>query len=55
MRKFKIICADFVSLLLGEKPSLSCTSIEDSVAGHMTVFRADQAMETGRVVDIPKV
>ena len=49
------LVADFVSLLLGEKPSVSCTSIEDSIAGHMTVFRADQAMETGQVVEIPRV
>ena len=44
---------DFVSVLLGETPSISCTSIMDSVAGHMTVFCADRAMETGAVVDIP--
>lgn len=46
---------DFVSVLLGETPSISCTSIEDSAAGHMTVFCADRAMETGTVVDIPRV
>ncbi|MBR4444045.1 MAG: Gfo/Idh/MocA family oxidoreductase [Clostridia bacterium] len=44
---------DFVSVLLGETPSISCTSIMDSVAGHMTVFCADRAMETGSVVEIP--
>ena len=41
--------------MLGETPSDSYTSIEDSVAGHLTVFRADQAMESGRVVEIPKI
>ena len=46
---------DFVSVLLGETPSISCTSIEDSAAGHMTVFCADRAMETGTVVEIPRV
>ena len=49
------LVADFVSVLLGEEPSVSCTSIEDSIAGHMTVFRADQAMESGQVVEIPRV
>ena len=49
------LVADFVAVLRGEKPSVSCTDIEDSVAGHMTVFRADRAMETGSVQDIPRV
>ena len=49
------LVADFVSLLLGEQPSPSCTSIYDSIAGHMTVFCADRAMETGSVVDIPRL
>ncbi len=46
------LVADFVSLLSGETPSDSCTSIEDSIAGHLTVFRADRAMESGCVEKI---
>ena len=49
------LVADFVSVLLGEKPSISCTTIEDSVAGHMAVFCADRSMETGSVVAVPKI
>ncbi len=47
------LTADFVSLLSGDPPSESCTSLQDSVAGHLTVFRADRSMETGRVEEIP--
>ena len=49
------LVADFVSVLLGETPSVSCTSIEDSIAGHMTVFCADRAMYGGEVVNIPLI
>jgi hypothetical protein len=49
------LVADFVSLLRGESPSLSCTHIEDSVYGHLLGFRADQSMQTRQVVDIPQV
>ena len=48
-----LLVEDFVSVLREEKPSISCTSIDDSVAGHMTVFCADRAMRDGTVVDIP--
>lgn len=47
------LAADFVSVLLNEEPSISCTALADSIAGHMTVFRADRAMKTGTVVEIP--
>ncbi len=46
---------DFVSVMLGQKPSISCTTIDDSIAGHMTVFCADRSMETGTVVSIPQL
>lgn len=49
------LVADFVSVMLGEQPSISCTTIDDSVAGHMTVFCADKSMETGSVVNIPHI
>jgi predicted dehydrogenase len=44
--------ADFISLLRGETPSISSTSIEDSVAGHLLGFGADRAREENRVVPI---
>ncbi len=45
---------DFVRVVRGETPSISCTSIEDSVNGHLIGFCADQAMETQQVTAIPE-
>ena len=39
------LSADFVSFVRGEKPSLACTSIFDSVAGHLCVYLADKSRE----------
>ena len=44
---------DFVSFIRGEPRSISCTTIEDSINGHLVGFRADAAMEERRVMDIP--
>lgn len=44
------LVADFVEFITGGTPSISCTTIDDSVNGHLCVFRADQSMEEGRVV-----
>ncbi len=44
---------DFVHVLQGQTPSVSCTSIEDSVNGHLAVFRAEEARKTGTVVSMP--
>ena len=44
---------DFVHVLQGEKPSVSCTKIEDSVNGHLAVFLADRARETAQVMKFP--
>lgn len=41
------LAEDFVNYVRGEKPSVSCTSIFDSVAGHKTVFLADISRENG--------
>ncbi len=46
------LVADFIRLLNGEPPSISSTSLEDSVNGHLIGFCADRAMEEGRVVEI---
>jgi len=43
------LVADFCRILLGEKPSISCTSLEDSINGHLIGYRADRAMENGAV------
>ncbi|MGN0527018.1 MAG: Gfo/Idh/MocA family protein [Acutalibacteraceae bacterium] len=38
---------DFVNLVRGDETSVSCTSIENSVAGHKLVFLADKSRENG--------
>ena len=46
------LVSDFLQLVRGERPSLSTTSIEDSVTGHLLGFCADRAREENRVVDV---
>lgn len=41
------LAEDFVKFIRGEKPSLACTSIFDSVAGHLGVYLADYSRENG--------
>lgn len=41
------LAADFVKFIHGEEHSLACTSIFDSVAGHLSVYLADQSRENG--------
>lgn len=36
---------DFCDLIQGKEPSVSCTSIDDSINGHLTCYAADLAME----------
>ena len=43
---------DFVKFIRGEKPSLACTSIFDSMAGHMSVYKADKSRENGGIPQI---
>lgn len=40
---------DFVKFIRGEEPSLACTSIFDSMAGHMSVYKADKSRENGGI------
>ena len=47
------LAEDFVRFVRGEPLSISCTSIEDSINGHLIGFCADVAREENRVVDIP--
>lgn len=44
------LTADFVATLRGEKPSISCTTIDDSVNGHLIGFAADRAMHGKQIV-----
>lgn len=43
---------DFLDVLRGNKPSISSTSIEDSINGHLLGFCADLARETKTVVNV---
>lgn len=47
------LAADFVRYVRGEPRSPACTTIEDSVYGHLIGFRADRAMEERSVVAVP--
>lgn len=40
---------DFVAYARGEKPSVSCTSLSDSLAGHLVVFLADKSRENNGI------
>ncbi len=43
------LVADFIKYVTDTNPSMSCTSIEDSVLGHLVVFCADESMENGGI------
>jgi predicted dehydrogenase len=45
---------DYVRVLSGAKPSISFTNIEDSLSGHLMGFCADDSMENGRIVTVPR-
>lgn len=40
-----MLTADFIKFVAGEEVSISCTSINDSIAGHHTIFMADESRE----------
>ena len=46
---------DFVRVLQGEQPSISCTNINDSLNGHLAVFQAEKARKTGTVCTMPQI
>jgi hypothetical protein len=46
------IIRDFVNMVRGGEVSVSCTKIQDSIYGHACVYKADEAMQTGRVQEI---
>ena len=46
------IIRDFIRMLQGGETSVSCTKIQDSIYGHACVYKADEAMQTGRVQEI---
>lgn len=40
---------DFVDSLLGKEPSISCTSIENSMISHLVVFRAEKSRKNKQI------
>jgi len=48
------LTADFVSAVSGDTPSIACTSIEDSLNGHLIGFCADRAMLENKIIAIPQ-
>jgi hypothetical protein len=38
------IIQDFVNMLRGGEVSVSCTKIQDSIYGHLCVYKADESM-----------
>ena len=46
------IIQDFVNMLRGGEVSVSCTKIQDSVYGHLCVYKADEAMEKECVIKL---
>lgn len=46
---------DFISVVRGEEPSPSTTSVMDSVNGHLVAFAADEAMLKHEVVDVAQL
>ncbi len=49
------IIRDFIRMIRKEMPSISCTKIQDSVYGHLCVYKADESMEKCQVEDIKEV
>lgn len=49
------IIGDFINLALGNETSISCTSIEDSMYGHLIGFNADISISEERIVRIEKL
>jgi predicted dehydrogenase len=43
---------DFVSYIQGSKPSISCTTIDDSVNGHLCVYLADKSRIEGVIKQV---
>lgn len=44
------LAEDFVRIVSGEEPSIACTSIYDSVIGHLCVYKADKSREENGAV-----
>lgn len=43
---------DFIDYLNGNEPSVSCATLEDSVISHHTVFKAEEARKSKKIIDL---
>ncbi len=43
---------EFCNMMLGKEASVSRTIIDDSIIGHLLCYAADEAMETGTIVEV---
>ena len=48
----ELLARDFVDYMLGAEPSISCTSLDDSVNGHLCVYAADKSRIEEKIVYI---
>ena len=46
------IIQDFVNMVRGGEVSISCTKIQDSIYGHVSVYKSDESMADGTVKEI---
>ena len=46
----ELLARDFVDYMLGAEPSISCTALDDSINGHLSVYAADKSMKEERIV-----
>jgi len=46
------LVADFVEFIQGGQPSIACTTVEDSIFGHLVGFKAEDAMKNDMVIPI---
>lgn len=46
------LVADFCDLMNGVEPSISCTSINDSIWGHLVCYAADESQKSGKKLRI---
>ena len=51
----ELLAHDFVNYMLGAEPSISCTSLDDSVNGHLCVYAADLSRVSDRNVYIDEL
>ena len=49
------LTSDFVEYMMGNEPSISCTSLEDSINGHLCVYAADMSRREDRNVYIEEL